>query len=129
MRKWTLPVVWFMQGEVTVEAETFDEAIDKFKAACKTMSVPAGTMVEDSLDINEVELANNLPVQTFCFHRYDESDQLVETVEFDVLTDWLKNYLGDQDVQEFIDECTSDETSDMYAQAVLEEQILREIHC
>jgi len=54
---------------------------------------------------------------------YDKNDNCT-VIFFEVPKDWLVSYLNDQDLKEFLDEYTSDESSEIYSIALLQNKII-----
>lgn len=58
---------------------------------------------------------------------YDEFNNC-EIIEFSVSQNWLQKYLGKQNIKNFLQEYTSDESTEIYALAQLQNAIINEQH-
>lgn len=133
MAKFKLPVEWVMCGFVEIEADSLEDAIDKFWEQADEISLPKDSRYVDASfrltteDTEELELYQDYDVdsQELWFFEYNEVGEIINKVRYSVPKKWLKEQLNMDDGKELSDICNNTVNADILLKALKEKKIVQ----
>lgn len=133
MAKFKLPVEWVMCGFVEIEADSLEDAIDKFWEQADEISLPKDSRYVDASfrltteDTEELELYQDYAVdsQELWFFEYNEVGEIINKVRYSVPKKWLKEQLNMDDGKELSDICNNTVNADILLKALKEKKIVQ----
>lgn len=64
---------------------------------------------------------------TILYMSKEDENGYVTTYQFAVKTDWLINYIGEDEIEDFLEEYTSEDTMELYPSAMIDNALVEDL--